>query len=1084
MVFSAPSIAGTLPPIPDDIPISEFMLREDHGRYPMAKARHPFTCGLTGKTYSTLEVKDRVEYLSRALARELNWGPNRGNEWDKTLVVFSLNTIDTLPLAWATHELGGIVSPANAAYSASELKHQLLDSKAKALFTCLPLLSVSLEAASEAGLSKERIYLIDVLPENGKLPAQYKTLSQLVQMGKSLPKLEKVMWRAGEAARRTAFLCYSSGTSGLPKGVMISHRNVIANVLQITAFEKSWRDSQRTPDGRYYTDVLLGLLPQSHIYGLVVMCHAGPFRGDQVIVLPKFELRTYMAAVQKYRISSLFVVPPIIITMIRNPEVCAEYDFSSAISLFTGAAPLGKETALDILKVYPKVMIRQAYGLTETATVATSTHFDDIVLGSSGWLVPGVEARIVTPEGVEVTEYDTPGELWIRSPSVVLGYLNNEKATKETFGDGWMHTGDEAVIRNSPKGIEHVYIVDRIKELIKGHQVAPAELEAHLLTHPAVADCAVIAIPDDSAGEVPKAIISKSAAAGPDDEATTKSILKHVQDHKARHKWLKGGVRFIDVVPKSPSGKILRRLLRDEEAAMRRQAGSRFGNNQDAFLDGDEAEEIFTRDEDHHMGSEDEDGDQEMTFEEEEILLQNDSVAHFDVHNDSVFCIAQHPIHNEIVVTGSGDDTAYVFDSTPNSERPLLPASYESNPQPKQERISLTPIAKMDGHTDTVNAVAFTEPRGEYIVTAGLDGRLRAWRDTSAQQAGTSWGFVGEAQEVEEINWVAVCPSTNGDDEKSNVVALGGSDGSTWVFRINHNEASEPVSIVQSFFQHTGPCTAGAWSPDGNLLATVSEDGSFYVFDVFGAAAAAGVSYSAGTSAVVGLTADDQRFAVEGGLYSVEIAPGGGFAAVGGAGGHVRIVGLPRLGSAAPASKSKGKGAASQTSAATAGTILASLQAQSDSVETLSFSAPPLTLLAAGSVDGSIALFDTAHRFAVRRHIREAHEGAVVKVEFLQSHSNATPSIRPSPLAAATAGQARSYLLTSVGIDGVVRRWDARGGTVAAAQGLLNEWKGHLGLTENDEGEQAGGIMGFVQGFDGKRVVTAGDEGISLVFEE
>ncbi|OJJ04284.1 hypothetical protein ASPVEDRAFT_43757 [Aspergillus versicolor CBS 583.65] len=515
---------------------------------------------------------------------------------------------------------------------------------------------------------------------------------------------------------------------------------------------------------------------------------------------------------------------------------------------------------------------------------------------------------------------------------------------------------------------------------------------------------------------------------------------------------------------------------------------------EDAYIGADEAEEVISGDEDHPMDSDDEggaDGDQEMNYEQEEIELQNDSAAHFDSHNDSIFCIAQHPIHNTIVVTGSGDDTAYLFDSTPNSERPVLPASYESDPQPRKERGPLKPLVKMDGHSDSVNAVAFTEPRGEYVATAGLDGKLRAWRDTTKKLDGTAWGFVGEVQEVEEINWVAVCPAGSGDEEKENVVALGGNDGSAWVFRINHKDASEPVSIVQSFFQHTAPCTAGAWTPDGNLLATVSEDGSFYVYDVFGAAAAAGVSYSAGTSAVVGMTAEDQRFAVDGGLYSVAIAPGGGFAAVGGAEGHIKIVGLPRLGSSGSAgpgagagasSKAKGRSAA-QTSAATAGMLLASLQPQSDGVETLSFSAPPLTLLAAGSVDGSIALFDTAHRFAVRRHIKEAHEGAVVKVEFLQSRSAAAPSVRPSPLASGTTAH-RSFLLTSVGIDGVVRRWDARGGTTAAGQGMLNEWRGHLGLTENEDGEQAGGIMGFVQGFDGKRVVTAGDDGISLVFEE
>ncbi|KAJ5104792.1 hypothetical protein NUU61_002139 [Penicillium alfredii] len=492
----------------------------------------------------------------------------------------------------------------------------------------------------------------------------------------------------------------------------------------------------------------------------------------------------------------------------------------------------------------------------------------------------------------------------------------------------------------------------------------------------------------------------------------------------------------------------------------------------DAYVEADEAEEIFNRDEDHPMESDGED-DQPMTYEEQ-ITFQNDSAAHFDSHNDSVFCVAQHPVHNNIVITGAGDDTAYIFDSTPG-DRPVLPQSYESNPQPR-ERESLKPVVNLDGHADTVNAVAFTEPAGEYVVTAGLDGKLRAWRDTTPQKTGFAWEFVAEAQEVEEINWVAVCPSDQNTVEKHNVIALGANDGSAWVFRIDHTDSAQPISIIHSFFQHTASCTAGAWTPDGNLLATVSEDGSFYVYDVFGAAAAAGISGSQGTSAIIGLTAEDQRFAVDGGLYSITVSPGGGIAAVGGAEGHIKIVGLPRL--AAGASSQAASGASA------AGTILAALQAQSDGIETLSFSQPPLTLLAAGSVDGSIALYDAAHRFAVRRHIKEAHEGnAVVKVEFLQSRVP-TAAPRSGPLASATAGQGRSWLLTSVGLDGVVRRWDARGGTAAAAQGLLKEWKGHMTATENEDGEQAGGIMGFVQGLDGKRIVTAGDDGISLVFEE
>ncbi|OJI84509.1 hypothetical protein ASPTUDRAFT_668386 [Aspergillus tubingensis CBS 134.48] len=581
MVFLPPKEAGTLPPIPDNIPLSEFMLTDLYGRNPLGYSRDPFTCGITGKSFSALEVVDRVDYLSRALSKELNWKPNTGTEWDKTLAIFSLNTIDTLPLSWAVHQLGGLVSPANAAYSAAELKYQLLDSKAKALFTCLPLLQTALEAASLAGLPKDRIYLLEVPPQltpGVKAPAQFNTVSQFIEEGKSLSKVERLNWAAGEGSRRTAFLCYSSGTSGLPKGVMISHRNVIANVLQIQAFEGTWRDSLRAPGTQgNHTEVALCLLPQSHIYCLVVICHASPFRGDQAVVLPKFELDLYLASIQNFKISSLFLVPPIIINMLRNHETCAKYNLSSIRSIFTGAAPLGVETAEDFQKLYPNVIIRQGYGLTETSTVVCSTHPTDVYLGSSGTLLAGVEMRIVTPEGKEITDYDTPGELVVRSPSVVLGYLNNEKANRETFEDGWMRTGDEAVVRVGPKNTEHIFIVDRIKELIKvkGLQVAPAELEAHLLTHPAVADCAVIAIPDEAAGEIPKAIVVKSPSFRGSDEEAIQSIKKHVEEHKARHKWLKGGVRFIDAIPKSPSGKILRRMLRDQEKEARRKAGSK-----------------------------------------------------------------------------------------------------------------------------------------------------------------------------------------------------------------------------------------------------------------------------------------------------------------------------------------------------------------------------------------------------------------------------------------------------------------------------------------------------------------------------
>lgn len=455
----------------------------------------------------------------------------------------------------------------------------------------------------------------------------------------------------------------------------------------------------------------------------------------------------------------------------------------------------------------------------------------------------------------------------------------------------------------------------------------------------------------------------------------------------------------------------------------------------DEMFDPADADEVVPEGDDVEMDSDGE-GDEAL----EEIALQNDSSAHFDAHTDSIFCIAQHPLNPAIVATGGGDDKAFIWEATP-APRPLLPWSYEANPQPV-ERKSLEPLAHITGHTDSVNAIAFSLPDGAFTITAGLDGRVNIFGTPSGPYAAK--GQITSAQEVEEINWLSACPHP----DHPHTFALGASDGSVWVYAINPTDASSPLNIVQAFYPNTGPSTAGAWTPDGRLLATVSEDASLYVWDAFGDAAAAGID--ATNQAVVALTAADERFRVEGGLYSVAVSPGGAIVAVGGAEGHVRVVGLPRLTGAA----AKKGGAAGQ-----AGVILAALQAQSDGVETLAFSQPPLTLLAAGSVDGSIALFDVAHNFAVRRHIKDAHEEeAVIKVEFVKS-------------------QARGWLLTSAGNDGVVRRWDVRGGTAAAAQGFAGEWRGHRG------GGEGGGILAFVQGQDGSRIVTAGDDGVSLVFE-
>jgi ribosome assembly protein SQT1 len=403
--------------------------------------------------------------------------------------------VDYLPIAWAIHRLGGILTPANAQYSASDLEYQLKNAGATCLFTCLPLLEAALQAAKGAGIPKSKIYLMELptalVGPGGASSPGYKSVAEILDAGKKAGELEPLKWSKGEGKRRCAFICYSSGTSGLPKGVMISHYNVIANTMQIATTDEESRKKMKPKQGEdKYLENALGLLPLSHIYGLVVIAHASVWRGDGVVILPKFEFEMFLKAVQNYKVNMLYLVPPIIILMTKNKAVLDKFDLSHVVGVFTGAAPLGKETADDLNKIFPKWLVRQGYGLTETCTVVCSTPTFDIWLGSSGPLISEMEVRLVSVEGKEITGYDEPGELWVNSPSVVLGYLNNEKANRETFvigedGKRYMRTGDEAVIRKSPGGNEHIFITDRIKELIKvkvGLPHSPPSI-LHMLTH-------------------------------------------------------------------------------------------------------------------------------------------------------------------------------------------------------------------------------------------------------------------------------------------------------------------------------------------------------------------------------------------------------------------------------------------------------------------------------------------------------------------------------------------------------------------------------------------------------------------------
>jgi acyl-CoA synthetase (AMP-forming)/AMP-acid ligase II len=312
-------------------------------------------------------------------------------------------------------------------------------------------------------------------------------------------------------------------------------------------------------------DVLLGVLPLFHIFGLNVLMNTGLSRGATLVLMPRFDLEDFLRAIQTHRATYAFVVPPILLALAKHPLV-ANFDLSSLDRLLSGAAPLGEALAREVeSRVGCTVM--QGYGLTETSPVVLVSSLDGrMPKDSAGLPVPGTECRIVDPESGLGVAPGGRGELWIRGPQVMKGYLNRPEDTAAVLdSEGWFHTGDIACADE----LGQIFVVDRLKELIKvkGMQVAPAELEALLLSHPAVADAAVIPVPDERAGERPKAFVVLKA--GQDGEA--QELMDFVAGRVAAHKRI-SEVEFISVIPKSPSGKILRRLLVERER-LRRSGG-------------------------------------------------------------------------------------------------------------------------------------------------------------------------------------------------------------------------------------------------------------------------------------------------------------------------------------------------------------------------------------------------------------------------------------------------------------------------------------------------------------------------------
>jgi acyl-CoA synthetase (AMP-forming)/AMP-acid ligase II len=354
-----------------------------------------------------------------------------------------------------------------------------------------------------------------------------------------------------------AALPYSSGTTGLPKGVMLTHRNLTANVAQI-----------RPLQGMQVDDVILAVLPFFHIYGMTVLLNAALHARARLVIMPSFDLADFLGNIANYRCTCAFIAPPVAVALAKHPLVDS-HDLSSLQSIMSGAAPLDEDLGHAVAERLNTRLV-QGYGMSELSPVSHATPFDGgkqlvgsvAPLSSCGWSVPNSVSKIVDPEsGAEIEPpaegLSNAGELWFKGPNVMAGYLGNENATRETIDDdGFLHTGDMA--RVDATGC--VYIVDRLKELIKykGYQVPPAELEAVLLSHPAIADAAVIGVRDDESGEeVPKAFVVKQS----DADLTDADVMQFVAGHVAPYKKVRQ-VEFINAIPKSASGKILRKDLR------------------------------------------------------------------------------------------------------------------------------------------------------------------------------------------------------------------------------------------------------------------------------------------------------------------------------------------------------------------------------------------------------------------------------------------------------------------------------------------------------------------------------------------
>jgi acyl-CoA synthetase (AMP-forming)/AMP-acid ligase II len=491
--------------------------------------------GTTGATTTYGQLVAQVNAVAGALAA-------RGVTTKTTIGLLCPNAPAFAIVFHGILRAGAIVTTINSLYTADEIRNQLQDAGATWLFTVSPLLAGAEAAAAEVGIDADHLIVMDGVDG-------HPSLLDLISEQAPAPEVDF------DPATHVAVLPYSSGTTGRPKGVMLSHRNLVANVAQ--SFGTIGVD---------HGEVVLAVLPFYHIYGLTVLLNFALKTRSALVTMPRFDLPEFLRIIQDQKCTWVFIAPPIAVALAKHPLV-DQYDLSSVKAIFSGAAPLDANLAGAVAKRIDTT-VRQGYGMTELSPVSHVIPLarDDISLDNIGLALPNLESKLVDPEtgkeiAVPTSGVSEPGELMCKGPNVMLGYLGNEEATKSTLeSDGWLHTGDIATVDS-----DGIYkIVDRLKELIKykGYQVAPAVLEAVLLTHPKIADSAVIGVLDEDGQEIPKAFVVIQAG----EDLTEGEVMDYVTSKVAPHEKVRR-VEFIDVIPKSTAGKILRKDLRAKEPA-------------------------------------------------------------------------------------------------------------------------------------------------------------------------------------------------------------------------------------------------------------------------------------------------------------------------------------------------------------------------------------------------------------------------------------------------------------------------------------------------------------------------------------